>query len=155
MDNLVKLRELTDALHAEYPTSSVNPSAFFGSLLDIFLKKEPHLVCWIKDTKGVYQHCNTSFIECFGVPNYKEKTDIDIFGDTVVAKKIQESDAKVLKENRVMEFREIAPTIDGSTSEWLVMKFPLELYGQKLVGGFAIPLIDVTIHQTLSLINEE
>ncbi len=106
-----------------------------------FMKYSP-AITWIKDEMSRYVYMNR-IVSPFdkGVSSVVGKTDFELLPKEI-ASRFFEADRKVINSNERHESIYETNNEDGTSSYWLVNKFPLQGQGQhKFVGGIAV---DVT-----------
>ncbi len=96
--------------------------------INSILRYTPDVVS-IKDRDGRYTLINTCFEEILGRSNDEVSglSDADLF-PAEVARQFRENDLKVLRERRSFQFEEQMPHPDGTTHDYLSVKFPF--YGE-------------------------
>ena len=107
-----------------------------------FMNHSP-FAAFIKDAEGRYIYVNRLLEQRFGVTaeDLLGKTDLDWL-PLEIARAMGENDRAVLESGNPAKFMETVSDPDGSTIEWMVMKFPMiATDGRMLLGGVAI---DVT-----------
>lgn len=110
-------RDITESVKAENKTSFER--AFFLNVLDLL----PNIVC-IKDLKGHFIFTNKTFLEFVGVPREAVfgKT-MDAFLAPEVALKIKANEARVIKEQKALDFEETI-ILNGKKSIFMSTRFP-------------------------------
>ncbi|MEO6786068.1 MAG: PAS domain S-box protein, partial [Chthoniobacteraceae bacterium] len=110
---------------------------------EAFMDHSPTL-CFIKDSEGRILFINRVMAKAFGV-TYEDmlgKTDSDWLPPET-AQAVMEYDRGILQNNRASKQVEMITTSDGSTHEWLVVKFPITgPDGRKFLGGIGIDVRD-------------
>jgi PAS domain S-box-containing protein len=110
---------------------------------EAFMDHSPTL-CFIKDDQGRMLFINSVMAKAFGV-SYDDmvgKNDFDWLPHET-AKAVMEYDRSILETNRASKQVEMVTTSDGSTHEWLVVKFPIVAPdGRKFLGGIGIDVRD-------------
>lgn len=83
-------------------------------------------VIYVKDSNGVMQLVNDSYLKLFGLKREKVigKTSEEIFGDAINIE-IEQNDRQVMENSRAMEFEEKI-TIDGKDRYYHTIKYPLQ-----------------------------
>ncbi len=107
-----------------------------------FMNHSP-FAAFIKNADGRYLYVNRVLEQRFNVDaaDLLGKTDLEWLPPEI-ARALAENDKAVLETGNPAEFIETMPDPDGSTVEWMVMKFPMiAADGHMLLGGVAI---DVT-----------
>ena len=110
---------------------------------EAFMDHSPTL-CFMKDDQGRMLFINSVMAKAFGV-TYDDmvgKSDFDWLPHET-AKAVMEYDRSILESNRASKQVEMVTTADGSTHEWLVVKFPIIAPdGRKFLGGIGIDVRD-------------
>jgi PAS domain S-box-containing protein len=110
---------------------------------EAFMDHSPTL-CFIKDDQGRMLFINSVMAKAFGV-TYDDmvgKSDFEWLPHET-AKAVMEYDRGILENNRASKQVEMVTTADGSTHEWLVVKFPIAAPdGRKFLGGIGIDVRD-------------
>lgn len=106
-----------------------------------FMQHSP-AVTFIKDEGSRYIYVNPRFEELVGLSrdDLKTKTVFD-FLPADVARRLHQTDQAVRSTSRPRACEETLPTHDGSSRQWFVIKFPLDVAHRRLLGGVAF---DVT-----------
>ena len=106
---------------------------------EAFMDHSPTL-CFIKDDQGRMLFINRVMARAFGV-SFDEmvgKNDFDWLPPET-ARAVMEYDRSILANNRASKQVEMITTSDGSTHEWLVVKFPIvSPDGRKFLGGIGM-----------------
>ena len=108
-----------------------------------FMEHSP-TICFIKDDEGRMLFVNRVMAKAFGVEadEMVGKTDFDWL-PAATAEAIMAADRSIIEKNRASRQVEIISTADGTTHEWLVMKFPIVgPDGRKFLGGVGIDVRD-------------
>ncbi|MEQ1852303.1 MAG: PAS domain S-box protein, partial [Chthoniobacteraceae bacterium] len=95
---------------------------------------------FMKDDQGRMVFINQVMADAFEVKvaDIVGKTDFDWL-PVETARVVRENDRRILEQNRAVQQVEIITTGDGSTHEWLVVKFPIVLEGgRKFLGGIGV-----------------
>ena len=108
-----------------------------------FMDNSPTL-CFIKDEQGRMLFINRVMAKAFGV-SYDDmvgKTDFDWLPPET-ARAVMEYERGIIQNNRASKQVEMVTTADGSTHEWLVVKFPIvSPDGRKFLGGIGMDIRD-------------
>ena len=108
-----------------------------------FMEHSP-TICFIKDEEGRMLFVNRVMAKAFSVSGEEMigKTDFDWLPPET-ARAIMETDRSILENNRASKQVELISTPDGTTHEWLVMKFPIvSPDGRKFLGGVGMDVRD-------------
>ena len=110
---------------------------------EAFMDHSPTL-CFIKDSQGRMLFINRVMAKAFGVTHEAMvgKNDFDWL-PAETARTVMEYDRGILESNCASKQIEMVTTGDGSTHEWLVVKFPIVgSDGKKFLGGIGIDVRD-------------
>ncbi len=92
---------------------------------------------WVRDEQGKYVFVNKVFIEAAGKPESEilGKTPMELFPE--MRSNILDSDQLSNSSGKKTEYLEQIVGSDGSVSEWIISKFPIERSnGKTFIGGF-------------------
>lgn len=107
---------------------------------ETFMNNSPALA-YLKDDEGRLIYVNRTLRDRFQLPASPEITDFDIFPPDL-AVEYRKNDARVLQEDKAMEFVERSIEKDGEHI-WLSIKFPLQdADGRRLLGGKSFDITD-------------
>src|ERR1043166_1243295 len=100
------------------------------------------VVAFMKNEAGQYLYGNPAWARQFNkqAADLLGKTDFDLRPEPI-ARQLRESDAAVLAAGKPLEFIKLIPTQSGGERWWMVLKFPIQNSGFRLLGGLAM---DVT-----------
>jgi len=108
-----------------------------------FMDKSPTTV-FMKDAQGRYAYLNHTLLRLFGIraADWLGKTDAELWPEAV-ANHIRANDARVLSSGQALTAVESVPARDGSSSHWLVVKFPfVDARGQAYLAGLGLNVTD-------------
>ncbi len=129
--DITRLQAIEDALRAS------------EARFQAFMANTP-INAWIKDSAGQYVFVNPATERHFARParEWLGRTDADLF-PAEVAGLLRENDLIVLRTGRPLEAVESATDPDGTTRNWLAVKFPFtDSLGRLSVGGVALDLTE-------------
>jgi PAS domain S-box-containing protein len=132
----VVLTVLTDVTSQKRLAERLNKEKNF---LDTILGTIPEPV-WIKDSKGIFINCNCEFEKIVGKPKAAilGKTDFDFF-DRKMAARFQETDLKVIRENKTMKVQEwVSDSESGEKVLFETIKTPMYDAHSQMVGVLGI-----------------
>jgi len=114
-----------------------------------FMDDSP-VLAFLKDEEGRYEYCNRAFAELLGTraADLKGKADFDVL-PAAVADEIRRDDRRILEEDVAAENETTIPNQEGTTRQFVVLKFPLrDATGSRWLGGLAF---DVTERKAAEL----
>jgi hypothetical protein len=118
-----------------------------------FMDNSP-AIAFIKDERGRLMYVNATFermLQCKG-EDVLGLTDDELFPPEI-ASQLQAHDREVLEKQRLIEVEEQVPRSDGSTSDFVVFKFPLsDSSGHNVIAGMAI---DITERKAMDRMKNE
>jgi PAS domain S-box-containing protein len=99
-------------------------------------------ITFIKDGEGRHLYVNRLFEKLFRLPTGPtNRLDSELW-PADVAEHLRANDLKVLSTGQNLEIEEVVPSIDGRLRYWLVDKFPIEVDGQRYIGGVAVDITE-------------
>jgi PAS domain S-box-containing protein len=115
-------------------------------------------ITFIKDGEGRHLYVNRLFERLFRLTSVgANPTDSELWPADVAAQ-LRANDLKVLSTGQNLETEEAVPAIDGRLHYWLVDKFPIEVDGQRHIGGVAVDITErkqaeerVSLLQTITM----
>lgn len=98
------------------------------------------IVAWLKDEEGRNVFLSDNFVRRFGLKNWKNKTDLELWPPDI-AKVFRQHDQLALGRDEPFECVEEVRTSDGQVSYWLNSKFWFrDPAGNKYVGGVGVDI---------------
>ncbi len=117
-------------------------------LFEDFMENCP-LPAWITDEDGIMRYMNPNYIkEIFFTKEALGKNIKDLFPKTI-ADDYYTNNASVLKNNKAISVVEQAAKADGSSTTYLVSKFPLQYEQKRMVAGWAVDITEQVKAQQL------
>ena len=115
-----------------------------SSLLKNFSAAVPGVV-YAKDLEGRMLVANTGTTQLIGKPPsfYIGKTDLEFLDDKAQARKVMETDQRIMRDGKVEQIEEYVSKPDGTTAVWLSVKAPLLDESGEVIGLIGSS-IDVT-----------
>jgi PAS domain S-box-containing protein len=97
-------------------------------------------VIFAKDLEGRYRFANPATLAIMGRREEEVlgRTDLEVMGDPVTARRLMENDRRVLASGQAMELEEPVPGPDGNMRHWATRKMPLRGESGNVVGLLGI-----------------
>ncbi len=98
---------------------------------------------WIVDEEGTLEYLSPGYYRLFGGARDQAGLRVGEVADPALAEIYLENNRTVFREQRVVEAVEPGIRSDGSRGEFLVVKFPIQVPGnRRLVGGIALDITE-------------